>query len=752
MNEQELTARVAALEARVQAQERQLHAAHERLRFHADSSPLAVIEWSVEMRVTAWNAAAEQMFGWRSEEVLGRSFEELQLVYIEDRARVAARVAELVSGASTSNPSRNRNVRKDGGVIDCEWYNSSLYDPSGRLTSVLSLVLDVTGHRRAQEEARASEQRALARAAELQTVLDTVPAVVWIAHDRNADHIEANRHGAALLAMPRGVNVSITAPEGERPTNFRVFKDGRELLPDELPIQAAARFGTEFRDYELDVVFADGAVRHLLGNSAPLRDAAGATRGSVGAFIDITERKRAEARAEALARFPEENPDPVLRLASDFRVLYANQAASASLGGFGVVPGGVVAPRLAELAARALAGQRFKSEIESDGTVFSLSLVPVGDEVNVYGQDITARKRAEEALQEADRRKSEFLAMLSHELRNPLSAIRNSAYLLDRAAAGSEVGRRARAVIDRQVGHLARLVDDLLAATRITSDKVHLQRRALDLRDQIRDAVDDLRPAFETRGVKLSAELPTAPVLLEADPERLAQVVGNLLQHAASNARPGGHARVSLTLDPARHHAVITIADDGIDLAANTRERLSHDLALVRTLVEIHGGELSAPGDGLEPGARLRVRLPLAAIGPVTVGATPRLAAGLPRWVLIIEDNVDAAELLRDLLQLGDHTVALAFSGPDGLDCARSFRPDVVLCDIGLPTMDGYAVAAAIRADPELADTCLIALSGYAQPEDIRRATTTGFDHHVAKPPDLDRLEAILSSPDCGRP
>lgn len=396
---------------------------------------------------------------------------------------------------------------------------------------------------------------------------------------------------------------------------------------------------------------------------------------------------------------------------------------------------------------------------------FSFSAEPVRDETGkqvlavVVTRDVTERRlamvelrAANERLQQSEARKDEFLAVLSHELRNPLSAIRNSAYLLDRAAAGSEVGRRARAVIDRQVGHLARLVDDLLAATRITSDKVRLQRRALDLRDQIRDTVDDLRPAFETRGVQLSAELPTAPVLLEADPERLAQVVGNLLQHAASNARPGGHARVSLTLDPARHHAVITIADDGIDLAANTRERLSHGLALVRTLVEIHGGELSAPGDGLEPGARLRVRLPLAAIGPVTVGATPRLAAGLPRRVLIIEDNVDAAELLRDLLQLGDHTVALAFSGPDGLDCARSFRPDVVLCDIGLPTMDGYAVAAAIRADPELADTCLIALSGYAQPEDIRRATTAGFDHHVAKPPDLDRLEAILSSPDCGRP
>ena len=760
MNEQELTARVAALEARVQAQERQLHAAHERLRFHADSSPLAVIEWSVEFRVTAWNAAAEQMFGWRSEEVLGRSFDELQLVYVEDRARVAARIAGLVSGAQLSNPSRNRNVRKDGGVIDCEWYNSSLYDPSGRLTSVLSLVLDVTGHRRAQEEARASEQRALARAAELQTVLDTVPAVVWIAHDRNADHIEANRHGAALLAMPRGVNVSITAPEGERPTNFRVFKDGRELLPDELPIQAAARFGTEFRDYELDVVFADGAVRHLLGNSAPLRDAAGATRGSVGAFIDITERKRAEARAEALARFPEENPDPVLRLASDFRVLYANQAASASLGGFGVVPGGVVAPRLAELAARALAGQRFKSEIESDGTVFSLSLVPVGDEVNVYGQDITARKRAEEALQEADRRKSEFLAMLSHELRNPLTPIRNSVYILSQVDAETEQAKRAREVIQRQTEHMTRLINDLLDITRISSGKIELQRVRLDARDLLQKACDDYRSQFERSRITLRVVVPSRPLWVDADPTRLSQVIGNLLNNSVKFTPAGGQVTAEITANGGV--AEVALRDTGVGIEpdqvqrmfepfaqadsslARTQGGLGLGLALVKGLVALHDGVVWARSEGVGRGAEFVFSIPLAAGSEAAADAVPGSPGGALK-VLIVEDNIDAGDSLAAILEFEGHSVEIARDGHSAVALARMSRPDVVLCDIGLPDISGYDVARILRADPTLNATRLIAVSGYAQPEDRRRAAEAGFDAHFPKPPPLDELSALIA-------
>lgn len=757
---QELERERQALRDSEQQAERRLHAARERLRCYTDNSPLAVIEWSEQFRVTAWNVAAERMFGWRSEEAIGRSFDELQLVHAEDRASVELGIVDLVGGARPSNESRTRNVRKDGGVIDCEWYNSAFYDASGRLASVLSLVLDVTGPRRAQEEARASEQRALARAAELQTVLDTVPAVVWIAHDRRGDHIEANRYGAALLAMPPGANVSLTAGEHERPTGFRVMKDGREVAPDELPIQAAARFGTVFQDYECDVVFADGGVRHLLGNTAPVRDAAGASHGSVGAFIDITERKRAESRAETLARFPQENPDPVLRLSSDFMVLYANQAASATLRGLGVVTGGVVAPRLAQLARRALEGQRFKTEIECDGTVLSLSLVPVGDEVNVYGQDITARKRAEEALVEADRRKTEFLAMLSHELRNPLTPIRNSVYILNQVKADSEQAVRARAVIQRQTEHMTRLVNDLLDVTRISSGKIELQRVRLDARDLLQKACDDYRSLFERARITMRVIAPPRPLWVDADPTRLSQVIGNLLNNSVKFTPAGGQVIAEVRAQGGV--AEVSIRDTGVGIEpeqvekmfepfaqadsslARTQGGLGLGLALVKGLVALHDGVVRARSEGAGRGAEFVFTIPLVAGSDAGADPGPGSSGGSLR-ILIVEDNIDAGDSLAAILECEGHAVQIARDGGSAVALARTSRPDVVLCDIGLPDISGYEVARTLRADPTLAGMRLIAVSGYAQPEDRRRAAEAGFDAHFPKPPPLDELSALIA-------
>ncbi len=739
--------------------ERRLNEAIERLRSHTENSPLAVIEWSAEFRVTAWNAAAEQMFGWRSEEALGRSIAELQIVHLEDRASVQAKIEGMISGAHPHNSIHNRNVRKDGGVIHCEWHNSSFYASSGRLSSVLSLVLDVTGRRRAEEEARASEQRALARAAELQTVLDTVPAVVWIAHDRRGDRIEANRYGAALLAMPRGVNVSLTAAEHERPTGFRVMKDGRELMPDELPIQAAARHGMEFRDYECDVVFNDGAVRHLLGNTAPVRDASGAAHGSVGAFIDITERKRAEARAESLARFPQENPDPVLRIGNDLTVLYANHAACTNLRGLDVVIGRPASARLVELARQALHG-RFKTEVECEGAVFSLSLVAVGDQVNVYGQDITARKRAEQALLEADRRKTEFLAMLSHELRNPLTPIRNSVHILNQVKADSAQAQRAREVIQRQTEHMTRLVNDLLDLTRISSGKIELQRVRLDTRDLVQKACDDYRSLFERARIELHVVLPPHPLWIAADSTRLSQVIGNLLNNAlkftpaggqviAEVAARGGAAEVSV------RDTGVGIEPDQVDMMfepfaqadsslARTQGGLGLGLALVKGLVALHDGGVRARSEGAGLGAEFTFTIPLVAGIAGSADSAPD-ASPPSLSILIVEDNIDAGDSLAAILEFDGHRVQIARDGRSAIALTRTLRPDVVLCDIGLPDISGYEVARTLRADPTLRATRLIAVSGYAQAEDRRRAAEAGFDAHFPKPPPLDELSALIA-------
>jgi PAS domain S-box-containing protein len=378
-------------------------------------------------------------------------------------------------------------------------------------------------------------------------------------------------------------------------------------------------------------------------------------------------------------------------------------------------------------------------------------------------QDISALKRAEEALREADLHKNAFLAALSHELRNPLTPIRNSLFILDRATPGSDQAQRAKAVIDRQVGQLTRLVDDLLDLTRITKGKMRIQRARFELGEIVQQIVEDLRSEFATAGVELEVRVARKALWVNADAERITQALGNLLQNAVKFTRKSGRVTVTLNEDDARGMAVIHVRDTGIGIAPDVLPRLFRPftqadstlhrgrgglglgLALVKSLVELHGGTVDAYSDGLDKGAEFVVQLPL--VGEET--AAPRASrTSVPRSrrrVLIIEDNIDAADTLREALGFGEHEVEVAYNGPDGISKARQFRPDVVLCDIGLPGMDGYEVARVFRADETLKGVCLVALTGYALPEDLQRASDAGFDRHLAKPPSMQALEELLA-------
>ncbi len=369
---------------------------------------------------------------------------------------------------------------------------------------------------------------------------------------------------------------------------------------------------------------------------------------------------------------------------------------------------------------------------------------------------------SEAALKEADRRKNEFLAVLSHELRNPLAPITNSLYILERAAPGGEQAQRAQAVVARQVGQLSRLVDDLLDVTRISRSKVQLRTEILDLNEIARRAAEDYRAQFEEDAVALALTLGCDPVLVRGDGNRLSQVVGNLLANAAKFTHRGGQAALSVSTDREARHAVLGVRDNGVGMSPDVLARLFQPfmqadstldrskgglglgLALVKGLVELHGGEITAHSGGLGQGAEFVVHLPLEhADGAVS---EPRAASHqrCRRRVLIIEDNIDAADSLREALRFGAHEVEVAYNGPQGLALARDFRPEVVLCDIGLPGMDGYDVARAFRAEEDLRDTLLVALSGYTLPDDLERARAAGFDVHLAKPPNLGKLEELL--------
>jgi two-component system CheB/CheR fusion protein len=413
----------------------------------------------------------------------------------------------------------------------------------------------------------------------------------------------------------------------------------------------------------------------------------------------------------------------------------------------------------------------------------SIYLVPEAGRVRVYGRDVTARRQAErqvkdqgelletivkelqvanQRLREDDQRKNEFLAMLSHELRNPLAPIRNSLYVLDRAEQGSAQAKRAQATIDRQTAHLTRLVDDLLDITRISKGKIQLRKQVVDLSDLVRRTVDDHRSVFAADGLGLEVAVPDAALWVDGDATRLAQVLGNLLHNAAKFSDRDGHTSVSLAKE--QNMAVVSVRDTGVGLSREivprifepftqadttldrTRGGLGLGLALVKGLVDLHGGSVRVESEGLGQGSEFTIRLPLLELAPGREAAPSAGRATGARRVLVIEDNLDAAESLREVLEFGGHAVAIANSGRDGIEQSRTFRPDMILCDIGLPGMDGYEVARRLRAEESLASAYLVALTGYALPEDLAKAKEAGFDEHIAKPASLERIEQILAN------
>jgi signal transduction histidine kinase len=375
---------------------------------------------------------------------------------------------------------------------------------------------------------------------------------------------------------------------------------------------------------------------------------------------------------------------------------------------------------------------------------------------------LAEQARQAEALRDADRRKDEFLAMLAHELRNPLAPIRNGLEILRMADGDLPVARRTHGMMARQVDHLSRLVDDLLDVSRITRGKVELRPEPVDLGALLARAAEAARPLVDARRHRLIVTQPGRPVVVSADPTRLAQVVGNLLTNAAKYSDEGG--RIELTLEE-DGEAVIRVRDTGLGIPADMLPRvfdlfaqvgrtldradggLGIGLTLVKSLVELHGGSVAAASDGEGKGSTFTVRLPKLARAEEPGRAGPAAAArGRPRRILIVDDNPDAGDSLATLLEMSGHEVQTARSGAQGLEAAARLRPDVAVLDLGLPGMNGYELAGHLRAGPIGKSLLLVALTGYGQEEDRRRTREAGFDHHLTKPADLAALADILRS------
>ncbi len=360
-------------------------------------------------------------------------------------------------------------------------------------------------------------------------------------------------------------------------------------------------------------------------------------------------------------------------------------------------------------------------------------------------------------LEEAVRRRDSFLVQLAHELRNPLGTIRNATHILERVGTAEQASAHQRTVIGRQTSHLARLIDDLLDASRVTSGKIHLQRQTVDLRDVVTRAVREHDTAAEAQRLRLSFAAGPEPVPVEGDERRLGQAVANLVANAVSYTPAGGDIRVSLAREGGE--AVLRVADTGVGIAADklahvfdlfaVKERLPDrpmgglgiGLPLVRALVEMQGGRVEAHSEGAGRGSEFVVRLPL----KPAPGAAPAAANGPAggRRVLIVEDNPDGRETLRMMVEMWGHQVEAAADGQQGVEMALALRPEAALVDIGLPVLDGYQLARRVRAELGR-DIFLIALTGYGQPHDHRRAFEAGFDAHLVKPADPDELRRLL--------
>jgi CheY-like chemotaxis protein len=375
--------------------------------------------------------------------------------------------------------------------------------------------------------------------------------------------------------------------------------------------------------------------------------------------------------------------------------------------------------------------------------------------------DMTGRRQVEAVLREADRRKDEFLATLSHELRNPLAPVRNALEVLRRAAHDPALTDRALAILERQVRQLVRLTDDLLDVSRITRDRLELRRDRIDLRTAIGNAIETIEPMSEAAGHTVAVDLPDHPLWVHGDLTRLAQAFANVLNNAVKYTDRGGRITVNASADSGE--AVVTLNDTGIGIdpaslpsifemfvqiepnGHRARSGLGIGLALARRLVELHDGTIDARSDGIGKGATFIIRLPVSNVERKQA-AHPDIRRAVARCrVLVAEDIPDAAEMMRLMIEAMGHDVRVAADGVQAVEIAEAFQPEIALLDVGMPRMDGYEAARRIRATLG-GQIVLVALTGWGQEQDRQRAYAAGFDYHVTKPAEPDALESLIAS------
>ena len=667
------------------------------------SSHDAIVSKTLDGMILSWNEGATRIFGYQPEEVIGKP---ITIIIPPELHEEERRILEKLRRGERIDHFDTVRVAKDGRRIAISLTVSPVRNARGMIVAASKVARDVSERKRVEHALRESEKR-LAVQAQALTRLNELSTRLWGTRSLEDGLEDILAASLELLGADQG-NLQLVSPDG-----------------DALRIVAQRGFERAFLDFFGEVRVTD--------ESACGR----ALRSGQRVVIDDVESEASFAPYRATAG------------ASGFRSVVSSPLIGADGTRLGVISTHfriVHRPQAQELGR------------------LDLYLRQASDFIERCKLDQTLRQ-SEEALREADRRKDEFLAVLAHELRNPLAPIRYALATVKKSARSGEQRRRAEEVVERQVALMSRLLDDLLDISRITRGMLELKKSHVELHQVIAAAVETARPLIDSKHHRLSLDMPQHAVRLEADAVRLAQVFANLLINAAKYTDPGG--RIELRATQQAHQVSVTVRDNGIGIppelmprlftlfsqvhapTGRTQDGLGVGLSLVRGLVALHGGTVEARSEGAGRGSEFTVHLPRGAPGAGTRAAddaTAVPAAVHPLRILVVDDSRDAADICATLLELSGHRVQTAYSGRRALEVAEAFQPQVLLLDIGLPDIDGYQLARSIRAAPWGQSAYLVAVTGWGQEQDRRRASEVGFDHHLTKPVEAEALDSLLRS------
>jgi PAS domain S-box-containing protein len=668
-----------------------------------DSSDDAIVSKSLDGIIQSWNAGAERIFGYTPDEIIGKHITTIIPPELHDEERT---IIDRIRAGERIEHFDTIRIGKNGRRIPISLTVSPIRDARGEIIGASKIARDISDRRRADRELRASRHRLASEAAALAR-LGEASSRLWKSPSLAAGLDEILHTSMSLSGATKG--------------NIQLMNVARNTLS----IVAHEGFDASFL----------ATFDHMAASDS--RAACGrALAGSQAAVIEDVLADEDYAPFHEVAR------------AAGYRAVVSFPLVAAEGSPLGAISVHFPSPhRPSEAQMRRL----------------ELYCRTASDFIHRIRLEHALRER-ESALQDADRRKDEFLASLAHELRNPLAPIRHALAAARNPNATAEQKARSYDIVDRQVVHMGRLLDDLVDISRITLGTVALKKVPTTLAAAIETSVEAAQPYIDAKRHELTINLPGHPVVLEADPVRLAQIFSNLLINAAKYTTRGGHIELSVTNGDS--HVIVTVRDNGVGISPDvmsrlftlfaqaqpalgrTEEGLGIGLALVRALVALHGGTVEARSEGIGRGSEFIVRLPVGQPGTGPEEPAPRKGAapGRKLRVLVVDDNRDAADSCATMLELSGHQVHTAYNGTRALQAGESFEPDIVLLDIGLPDLNGYEVARRIRASTWGPDVVLVAVTGWGKDEDRERAFAAGFNEHLTKPVAPEDVESVVRS------